>query len=283
MPIDDAELDVSIGVALRAAHCAGCIIDRAIDNRENMPFNTTSKEDLLDLVTQYDTACEKEVLSILRAGTPNYDVLSEETLSHVQLTDRPTWVVDPIDGTTSFVHGLFDCCVSIALVVDKQPVLGVVSAPRVREMYSAVKGRGAFCNGQRIHVSETRSLKKSIVLLHHSHNRSEAAVKSLVGMQKELACLPVHALRCNGSAALDMCFVASGRAEMYLEVGIHAWDIAAAAVILREAGGVVHDIDDTGVLDLTSGGVCCANSLELSQLGVELAQRHNYRQATLKA
>lgn len=280
MPISEEELDFAVGLAFRAAQCAASIIEAAFDDLEGTPLETTAKSSPVDIVTQYDKHCEKEVLAILSVGTPQYDILSEETHSDTCLTDKPTWVVDPIDGTTSFAHGLFDCCVSIALVVDKQPVFGVVNAPRLGEVYSAVRGRGAFCNGQRIRVSPTRSLSEAVVFLHQSNNRSEAVVKSVVAMQKELASLPVHAVRNYGSAALDMCFVASGRAELYLEVGLHAWDLAAGAVILREAGGVVHDIDKTDSLDITSRGMCCANALEISQLGVELAKRHNYTQQT---
>ncbi|RNE97720.1 myo-inositol-1(or 4)-monophosphatase 1 [Trypanosoma conorhini] len=281
MPISEAELDVAVELALRAAHFAALIIDKAMLERESALMDFASKATSVDLVTQYDKQCEEEVLTILRTTTPHYDILSEETHSSVELSDKPTWVVDPIDGTTSFIHGLFDCCVSIALVVDKEPVLGVVSAPRLHEVYSAVRGRGAYCNGQRIHVSERRTLQESVVLLHVAVNRTAPAVNSYLAMQKELACIPVHAVRCHGSAALDMCFVAGGRAELYFEVGTYAWDIAAAAVIVREAGGVVHNIDNAEFLDIMSRGFCCANSLGLSRLGMELSTKHNYKEATL--
>ncbi|KAF5225336.1 hypothetical protein ECC02_001514 [Trypanosoma cruzi] len=281
MAISDAELDIAVELALRAAHVAASIIEKAMAERENTLLDINTKVNSVDLVTQYDKQCEEEILTILRTGTPQYDILSEETYSDVGLSDKPTWVVDPIDGTTSFVHGLFDCCVSIALVVDKEPILGVVSAPRMHEVYSAVRGRGAYCNGQRTYVSEKRRLEESVVLLHQAVNRSEPAVKSLISIQKELACIPVHAVRNHGSAALDMCFVASGRAELYFEVGIYAWDIAAASIIVREAGGVVHNIDDAQSLDLMSRGFCCANSLELSKVGIDLSKKYKYKENTL--
>ncbi|KEG12774.1 myo-inositol-1(or 4)-monophosphatase 1 [Trypanosoma grayi] len=281
MPISDAELDVALELALRAAHVAASIIDKAIEERGSTLLDISAKDNPVDLVTQYDKQCEEEVLAILRTGAPHYEILSEETHSDTVLGDEPTWIVDPIDGTTSFIHGLFDCSVSIALAVDKQPVLGVVSAPRLQEVFSAVRGRGACCNGQRIHVSKRCSLQESVVFLHQAYNRSEAAVNSIIGIQKELACLPVHAIRNNGSAALDMCFVASGRAELYFEVGIQPWDIAAGAIIVREAGGVVHNIDDTESFDMMSRGFCCANSLELSKAGIELSKKYNYKSVTL--
>ncbi|ESL08563.1 myo-inositol-1(or 4)-monophosphatase 1 [Trypanosoma rangeli SC58] len=281
MPISDAELDDAVELALRAAHFAAFIIERAMSERESALLDITSKTSSVDLVTQYDKQCEEEVVAILRAGTPYYDILSEETHASVELSDKPTWIVDPIDGTTSFIHGLFDCSVSIALVVDKEPVLGVVSAPRLHEVYSAARGRGAYCNGQRIHVSDTRTLQEAVVLLHVTVNRTEPAVKSYISMQKELASIPVRGVRNYGSAALDMCFVAGGRAELYFEVGTYAWDIAAATIIVREAGGVVHNIDNAQSLDLMSRGFCCANSLELSKVGIELSSKHHYKETTL--
>ncbi|KAG8345528.1 putative Inositol monophosphatase family [Trypanosoma vivax] len=285
MPISEAELDVAIEVALRAAHVATCIVDRAIEERDSTLLDIQTKQSSVDLVTQYDKLCEEEIFSVLRTGTPQYDVLGEESHGNSDLssviTDKPTWIVDPIDGTTSFIHGLFDHCVSIALVVDRQPVVGVVSAPRLQEVYSAVIGRGACCNGQRIRVSECRSLGQAIVYMHQSYGCNNDAVDSVIAIQEELLSQPVHALRSHGSSALDMCFVASGRAELYFEAGIYPWDIAAGTVIVREAGGVVHNIDDPESLDLASRTVCCANSPELARVGMELAAKHNYKKLAL--
>lgn len=282
--LTEDELNHALDLAIRAAHTAAAIINRAVDERPGVNIDVTTKSNSTDLVTQFDTQCEEEVLNILRTGTPTYAVVSEETHGDVDgLGDGPTWIVDPIDGTTSFAHGLFDCCVSIALVVHKEPVLGVVCAPRLQEVFTAVKGRGAFSNGQRIHVSPTASLRGSVVLTHYGYNRSEAAIKSMMAMQVEMVRLPVHAVRCQGSAALDMCFVAAGRAELYLEAGVHAWDVAAGAIIVREAGGVVHGVESTDTFDLTRRSVCCANSAAAGKFGVELAIKHDYRAATLAA
>ncbi|KAK7196241.1 myo-inositol-1(or 4)-monophosphatase 1 [Novymonas esmeraldas] len=276
-PLTEDELNHALDLAIRAAHTAASIINRAVDARGSSCIEAQSKTNGADLVTQQDKMCEEEVLNILRVGTPSYAILSEESNSATVLGDGPTWIVDPIDGTASFVHGLFDCCVSVALAVRKEPVLGVVCAPRLQEVFTAVKDRGAFSNGQRIHVSSATSLTESVVLLHHGYDRSDAAVRSMLAMQAELAKVPVHALRCNGSAALDMCFVAAGRAELYWEVGVHAWDVAAGAVIVREAGGVVHDVERMDSLDLTSRTVCCGCSPAITQHGVELSRKHGYR------
>ncbi|KPI89089.1 putative myo-inositol-1(or 4)-monophosphatase 1 [Leptomonas seymouri] len=279
--LTDEELDTAMELALRAAHAAATIINSFIDERASNALDINTKSSSVDLVTQYDRQCEEEVLHILRSGTPSYGILSEETHSSDALGDGPTWIVDPIDGTTSFVHGMYDFSVSIALAVNREAVLGVVNAPRLQEVFAAIKGRGAYRNGQRIHVSSPASLRECIIFMHVSYNRSEAAVKAVVGMQAELAKYPVHSIRNNGSCALDMCSVAAGRADAYWEVGVQAWDMAAGAIIIREAGGVVHDIEDADTFDLTRQGMCCGCSKEITRHGLELAKKYNYRNAVL--
>lgn len=282
MALPDAEIDHALSLAIRAAHTAAAIITRSMEMRTTEgAVEVRTKSNSTDLVTQYDKQCEDEVLHILRSGTPTYAILSEETHSDAALGDGPTWVVDPIDGTTSFVHGLYDCCVSIALVFGGQPILGVINAPFLQEVFTAVRGRGAFCNGQRIHVSAPASLHESVVLIHQPYNRSEAAVNSTIAIQKEFAMHPVHSVRCNGSAALDMCYVASGRAEIYFECGIYAWDIAAGTIIVREAGGVVHDVESTDTFDLMRRSVCCGCSTAITSHAVDLLIKYDYRNALL--
>jgi myo-inositol-1(or 4)-monophosphatase len=281
--LTDEELDFAMELALRAAHTAATIINLSMDERAANALDIQTKSNSTDLVTQYDKQCEEEVLRILRSGTPSYAVLSEETHSSTVLDDGPTWIVDPIDGTTSFIHGMYDCCVSIGLAVNKEVVLGVVNAPRLQEVFTAIKGRGAYCNGQRIHVSSPASLHECVIFIHLSYNRSAAAVQSALAMQSELAQYPVHSIRNNGACALDMCSVAAGRADAYWEVGVHAWDMAAGAIMIREAGGVVHDIEDTEVFDLTRHGMCCGCSKEITKHGIELAKKYNYRNAVLNS
>ncbi|CBH11240.1 inositol-1(or 4)-monophosphatase 1, putative [Trypanosoma brucei gambiense DAL972] len=281
MPINNCELDAALQLALRAAHGVACTIDKAIEERDTTLLDIQTRENGEGLITQYDKQCEEEIIAILRLGAPSYDIISEELHSDTVLTDAPTWMVSTINGTSSFIHGLFDCCVSIALVVDKEPVIGVVNAPRLHEVYSAIRGRGAYLNGQRIRVSETRSINQSVVYLHNPCGEGEVVVNTVIEMQKEFTRMPVHALRVHGSVALDMCFIATGRAELFLKVGVDPWDVAAATVIVREAGGVVHDIDNLNILDLTTCTVCCANSSEISNIGVGVAAKHGYKKSVL--
>lgn len=279
--ISKAELDNAYKVALHASEIAAGIINAAIDMKTSRPVNFEEKSSSADLVTVFDKRCEKEVLEYLHSATPTYNIVSEETRSNAKITATPTWVVDPIDGTMSFVHGIYDCCFSIGLLVNREPVLGVVNAPQLQMVFTAVKGCGAFCNGKPIHVSSTSSLKEAIILSHYSSYRSPNAMESIHGMHKELLLLPVHSIRCHGSAAVDMCLVASGKADVYIDAETNPWDIAAGTVILREAGGVVHDVDDASQLEISSRGVCCGNSVALSGAVAKIAKKYRYRDIVL--
>lgn len=273
----------ALDIAKAAAAMAANLIDECIDRR--VALEIEQKSSSADMVTQYDKQCEELVLKHLSTEFPDFAVLSEETKSDVVITDAPTWIVDPIDGTTSFVHNSFDCGVSIGLAVNKRPVLGVVHLPRMKEVFTAIEGQGAFLNGRKISVSSITDPAKAIVCTHVPYNRSSASVAALLGINRELMQdLKVHAVRTYGSAAMDMCSVACGRLDLYFEVGIHAWDMAAAAVIVREAGGVVHNVDDPSDkmnLDLSSRGMSCGSNHEMSKLGTMLATKHNYRAAVL--
>nr|CCC90561.1 putative inositol-1(or 4)-monophosphatase 1 [Trypanosoma congolense IL3000] len=281
MTVSDAELDAVLQLALRAAHVAACTTDKAVDDRDTASNDFRIRQTPTDLAIQNDKQCEEEVVSILREGAPHYEIIIKDSSSDAVLTDKPTWVVDVTNGSDSFIHGLFDFCVSIALVVGKEPVVGVVNAPPLHEVFSAVRGRGAYCNGQRIHVSPCDSINRSVVYIRDAALRDPVAVTAVVDMQKDFTKMPVHALRAHGSTALDMCFIASGRAELLLEAGVNPWDIAAGAIIVREAGGVVHDIDNADSLNLTSHTVCCANSLEIARIGMNTAAKHMYKRVML--
>ncbi|GET87698.1 myo-inositol-1(or 4)-monophosphatase 1, putative [Leishmania tarentolae] len=280
--LTEDELNDALGLAIRAANTAAFIIN-AVDERKNNIAETQTRMDTNDIVSQREKQCREEVLNILRVGTPLYAILIDETHGETVLGDGPTWMVSPIDDSISCAHGLFDFSVSIALALRKEPVLGVVCAPRLQEVFTAVKNRGAFSNGQRIHVSRVNSLKQSVVLLNQSCNRSDAAVKAMTAIQSELAKLPVEGLWCNGSTALGMCLVAAGRAELFWEAGVNPWNVAAGVIIVREAGGVVHDVDRIDSFDLTRRGVCCGCSLDVTKHGVELSLKHDYCRSVLNA
>ncbi|XP_052819123.1 inositol monophosphatase 1-like [Mya arenaria] len=154
-------------------------------------------------------------------------------------------------------------CISIGMAINKQPVLGVVNAPILGEMYTAVKGQGAFCNGTKISVSTISELNRSVVILEGGTSRVPEILKTKVGNIKAVI-ENCHGIRCYGSAAINMCYVARGSHEAYMEHGIHVWDIAAGVVILEEAGGVVLD-PSGGELDLMNRRVLAGCSRTVAE------------------
>ncbi|GMH42674.1 hypothetical protein BSKO_10593 [Bryopsis sp. KO-2023] len=230
-------------IATNAARKAGAIINRAFNETKNVEHKGK-----VDLVTETDKACEKVVFDAIRSNFPEHKFIGEEESAArgtaAPLTDDPTWMVDPLDGTTNFVHRWPFCCVSIALVVNKEVVVGVVYNPILDEMFTAEKGQGAFLNGSRIHVSDTSDLGSALVATELGVTREERALDVIFERIRRLSAAS-RSLRCNGSCALNLCGVACGRLDAFFEIGFGGcWDVAAGALVLQEAGG--HVLDPTG-------------------------------------
>lgn len=192
-----------------------------------------------DLVTDADVAAEKSILEIIKGEHPDDLVLAEESASHSTLTDQRTWIIDPIDGTTNFAHDFPIYCVSIALWVDRKPSIGVVIEVNRDEEFSAISGEGAWLNGEPISVSVETNPERAFVATGFPYNDLSMIDPFLdllkVFMEK------LQGIRRPGAASYDMCCVACGRFDGFFEYSLHIWDVAAAALIIREAGGVVTD------------------------------------------
>lgn len=158
--------------------------------------------------------------------------------------DEPTWIVDPIDGTTNFVHQFRMTVISIALAVDRRPVVAVIYCPYTGELYEAVHGAGAQCNGRPLRIdARGLDLRGSLVISEFGATGAGTvdAVQSRMSQLSRLVAHGVHGIRMLGSAAYDLAQVANGSAQVYFETGVHAWDIAAGVLIVREAGGAVRE------------------------------------------
>lgn len=188
-----------------------------------------------DIKLETDVACEQAIGAILRAAFPTYALLAEEGGGAIA-PDVPTWIVDPLDGTVNFAHRIPYFCTSIALQVDGRIVLGVVYNPLSDELFTALEGEGAYCNGARLAVSEIDDISLAVVTL----GFSKAAEERRRGME-EMAQLAqrVSKVRIFGAAALDLAQVAAGRLDGFVEYGLRTWDIAAGTLLIREAGGRV--------------------------------------------
>ncbi|KAK0180053.1 hypothetical protein PV327_005735 [Microctonus hyperodae] len=197
-----------------------------------------------DLVTQYDKSVEEILISGLIKEFPTHKFIGEETVSKTNclpnLTDDPTWIIDPIDGTTNFVHSFPHTCISIALAVNRQLEIGIVYNPVIEQMFTARRGCGAYLNGNPIKSSDISDLKQSLVCIEASYARIEEIRDEVMGRIEAFVSI-AHGIRTLGSAALTLCYIAMGAADVYHTDNLSPWDVAAGTLIIREAGGTVID------------------------------------------
>jgi myo-inositol-1(or 4)-monophosphatase len=191
-----------------------------------------------NLVTEIDRTSEAMIIATIKRRFPHHDILAEESGSHNKQSDF-RWIIDPLDGTTNFTHGLPVFCVSIALEVKGVLTLGVVYDPNLNELFTVEKGRGAFLNNRPIRVSTTEGLDESLVVTGFPYSIRKNPGNAIQHFTNFL--LEAQAVRRLGSAALDLCYVAAGRFDGYWEVALNPWDMAAGVLLVEEAGGKVTD------------------------------------------
>ena len=230
---DQPDTDQILAVTLTAARRAGRILRARFGRLRQVEAKGGN-----DLVTEADRRSEQGVVEVIRAAFPKHAILAEEGTTGGPSADH-LWIIDPLDGTTNYVHTHPLFAVSIAYVYRGHCLVGVVYAPALRELYWAVAGRGAWLNGRRISVSRVDSLKQALVAAgvpSASNERREvvSAVQALLSQ--------VQDFRSSGSAVLDLCFVAAGRLDAYFEHKLSPWDVAAGGLIVLEAGGQVTDL-----------------------------------------
>ncbi|XP_030624943.1 inositol monophosphatase 1-like [Chanos chanos] len=244
--------------AVEVARKAGKIIRDALQNEVKIMCKSSS----VDLVTKTDQRVEKLIIESVKGRFPKHSFIGEESVAAGQpciLTDNPTWIVDPVDGTTNFVHGFPFVAVSIGFAVNKELEFGVVYSCLEDKMYTGRKGKGAFCDGEKLSVSDQTDIRKTIIISELGSHRDPETVSKVFSTMQKILCIPVHGIRGSGTAATNMCLVASGAVEAFFEIGIHCWDVAAGAVIVQEAGGVLLDVDG-GPFDLMSRRMVSANN-----------------------
>ncbi|MFV0340958.1 MAG: inositol monophosphatase family protein [Parachlamydiaceae bacterium] len=209
-----------------------------------------------DLVTEADLASEACILEQIKKRFPSHDILSEESGLYEKGESRFKWMVDPLDGTTNYTHQYPMVSISMGLVIDGVPEIGIVYNPILQEMFEAVTGAGAFLNDKSIHVSTVSSLDRSLLATGFAYDRKETKDNNY----KEFCHLTnlSQGVRRLGSAALDLAYVAAGRLDGYWERGLKPWDMAAGVVLVREAGGLVTSYE-SGSLDISSGRILATN------------------------
>lgn len=217
--------------AIEAAHGAGELQRRSLWREHDIRYKGE-----VDLVTEVDQACEELIVATIRRAFPDHDLLAEEGTREIGCS-RYRWVIDPLDGTTNYAHGFPWFCVSIALEIDGEVRLGVVYQPVLDELFTAVRGEGAFLNGRRLRVSGRQPLKQCLVATGFPYDRTPDNENNFANFFTFQ--FAARAVRRAGSAALDLAYVAAGRLDGYWELKLKPWDVAAGQLLVREAGGVV--------------------------------------------
>lgn len=232
-----------LNTAVKAARRAGAIINRASNDLDALTIRSKQHN---DFVSEVDQAAEKAIIDTLLTAYPKHAILAEE--SGATGDSEYQWIIDPLDGTTNFLHGLPQYAVSIALLHKDQLEQAVVYDPTRNELFTASKGSGAFLNDRRIRVSKRIKLADSLIGTGFPY-RDFTHLDAYMGMFRDLV-QKSSGLRRPGSAALDLAWLAAGRIDGFFEIGLNPWDIAAGCLLIKEAGGLVSDLGgDDGYLE----------------------------------
>ncbi|NMM76137.1 inositol monophosphatase [Rhodococcus sp. SRB_17] len=247
-----SNLHPMLNVAIKAARAAGALINRAALDVEAVRI---SQKQINDFVTEVDHASEQAIIETLLTAYPGHGILAEESGSqHGAKDSQFVWIIDPLDGTTNFIHGFPVYCVSIALAVQGKIEQAVVYDPSRNDLFTATKGRGAYMNERRIRVSKRTQLKDSLLSTGFPFRPGDN-FKNYLRMMADV--MPRTAgLRRPGAAALDLAYVAAGFTEGFFESGLSIWDVAAGSLLVTEAGGLVGNF--TGEADFLEQQECLA-------------------------
>ena len=242
-----------LNVMVQAAMKAGRSLSRDFGEVQNLQVSMKGPG---DYVSQADRKAEDIIFAELSRARPGYGFLMEERGAVSGDDDQHRWIVDPLDGTTNFLHGIPVFSVSIALERQSQIVAGVVYNPAMDELYTAERGGGAFLNDRRLRVAARAKLSDTVIGCGVPHLGRGHHGNFLVELRNVMG--EVSGIRRLGSAALDLAYVAAGRMDGYWETGLEAWDLAAGILLVREAGGFVTDADG-GADPVAKGTVTCGN------------------------
>lgn len=243
-----------LNVAIKAARAAGAIINRAALDVESVRI---SQKQVNDFVTEVDHAAEQAIIDTLLTAYPGHGILGEETgREHGARDSDYIWIIDPLDGTTNFIHGFPVYCVSIALAVKGKVEQAVVYDPTRNDLFTATRGRGAFMNERRIRVSKRTQLKDCLLSTGFPFRPGDNFKNYMAIMADVMQ--RTAGLRRPGAAALDLAYVAAGFTDGFFETGLSIWDVAAGSLLVTEAGGLVGNF--TGEADFMEQKECMAGN-----------------------
>jgi len=237
-------ISANLNIMIKASEKASKILIRDFGELEKLQV---SKKGPKDFVTNSDIKVEKIIIEELKRARPSYSIISEENGVENNKDTSNSWIIDPIDGTINFLHGIPHFAISIALKSDDEIICGLIFDPIKDEMFYAEKNNGAFFNNQRIRVSKKNNLDECLFAVGKLKNE------------------PSFTYRRSGCAALDIAYVASGRLDGYAQSNLNLWDIAAGIVLIKEAGGVINDIDLNSIKNIK----VLASSVEINAKFIE--------------
>ena len=264
-----------INVAIKAARTAGAIINRAALDVEAV---RVSQKQVNDFVTEVDRASEHAIIDTLLNAYPGHGIQAEESgREHGARDSEYVWIIDPLDGTTNFIHGFPVYCISIALLVKGRVEQAVIYDPTRNDLFTATRGRGAFLNDRRIRVSKRTQLKDSLIATGFPFRPGDnfnVYLRMMADVMQRTA-----GLRRPGAAALDLAYVAAGYSDGFFETGLKPWDVAAGSLLVTEAGGLIGNF--TGeVGDTLEQGECLAATPRVYAQLVSVLHKHSrYPQA----
>lgn len=255
----------TLNIAVKAARRAGNIINRSSLQLEQLAVQTKSAN---DFVTEVDQAAEAAIIEVLREAYPDHGILAEE--SGQSGDSEYQWIIDPLDGTTNFIHGFPQYAISIALAKNEVIEQAVIFDPTRNELFTATKGRGAFLNDRRIRVSKRTRLNESLIGTGFPFRELDN-VDAYLAMFKDLT-QKTAGIRRPGAASLDLAYVACGRIDGFWEMGLQPWDMAAGVLMIQEAGGLVSDLAGEAAY-LETGNVVAGTPKVFGQL-LPIIQSH---------
>jgi len=245
-------MNPTVNIAVRAARAAGNIITRNMDRLDRL---TIASKRSNDFVSEVDHKAEQAIIEVLHQSFPDHGILAEESGQQHE-TSEHQWIIDPLDGTTNFLHGFPQFAVSIALRVKNRLEVGVIYDPVSQELFTAARGEGAQLNDKRIRVSGRKGLEGALLATgfpYYDQTYLDTYLATMKALMTETA-----GIRRPGSAALDLAWCAAGRTDGFWEFNLKPWDIAAGVLLVREAGGIVSDL--TGGENFMSNGDILAAS-----------------------
>ena len=268
---DIENIDALLKTATSAAYLGGEVLMRYLRDGVQMRNKSDSGGKTYDLVSDADLESEQAVAACIRAHFPDHELMGEEELDGNPSAEH-LWIIDPLDGTNNYAHGVLQFAVSVAYYHRGEPVVGVVLNPARDELYTATRSGGAFLNGERVSVDDAPTLAKTLIGCGFYYDRGDMMRGTLAAIE-EFFSNDIHGIRRFGAATLDLCLVGCGQLGGFFEYQLSPWDFAAGRLFVQEAGGIVTDANNNP-LPIAKSSIVASNG-KLHPAMIEITSRHD--------